>query len=303
VVTSTPVSEGSLLRDRLENDFKRFRRFLVQVLRNKMALAGLIIILTFLFLSVAAPLLVGPYPTQFQRMTPLEPPTSAHPLGTDRQGYDILTLLVYGGQISLLIGFTSSLVAMVLGTSVGLLAGYYGGVTDQTLSRATDFFLVIPWLPFVIVIVSILGRSLITLITAIAIVSWPTTARVIRSQVLSLKERMFVEGARAVGAQDSYIVRKHILPNVMPLVWAEAVLTVSTAIFTEAFLSFFGLGVEGGIISWGKMVNDSYTALAELSGMWWYYLPPGAFIALVILGFALLGYGLEEVFNPALKRR
>lgn len=275
----------------------------MQVLRNRLALAGVIIILFFVVLTLSAPLVVGPYPAADQGTTALLPPGPGHPLGTDRKGFDILTLLFYGGQISLLIGFSSSVVAMVLGTTVGLAAGYYGGATDQVLERFTDFFLVIPWLPFVIILVSVLGRSLEILILSIAIVSWPTTARVIRAQVLSLRERMFVERARAVGAGSMYIVRKHILPNVMPLVWAEAVLTISSAVFTEAFLSFFGLGVQGGIVSWGTMVNDSYIALAPFSGQWWYFLPPGLFITLVVLGFAMLGYGLEEIFNPALKRR
>jgi len=137
------------------------------------------------------------------------------------------------------------------------------------------------------------------------VVSWPTTARVIRSQVLTLKERKFVERARAIGANDFQILRKHILPNVMPLVWAEAVLTISSAVFTESFLSFFGLGPRGPnvIESWGTIVNEAYQYLALINGQWWYFLPPGLFITLVVLAFAMLGYGLEEVFNPSLRRR
>ncbi len=278
---------------------------MMQVVRNKLSFVGLMIILFFLFLSVLAPLLVGPYPTPLDKVTPLLPPSSAHPLGTDRQGYDLLTLDVYGGRISLLIGFTASLVAMVLGTTVGLVAGFYGGATDQTLARITDFFLVIPWLPFVIILVRVFEPKLSTIILAIAIVSWPTTARVIRSQVLSIKERLFIERARAVGAGKLYIIRKHVLPNVMPLVWAEAVLTISSAVFTEAFLSFFGLSSKeaGTIFSWGTLVNDSYNALATIQGMWWYFAPPGLMITVVVLGFAMLGYGLEEILNPSLKRR
>ncbi len=276
-----------------------------QVIHNKLSLAGLVIILFFVLLSTFAPVLVGPYPTPLDSVTPLLPPSSAHPLGTDRQGYDLLTLDVYGGRVSLLIGFASSLVAMVVGTAVGLIAGYYGGMTDTTLARVTDFFLVIPWLPFVIILVRVFNPSLLTIVMAIAVVSWPTTARVIRAQVLSIKERLFIERARAIGARRLHIIRKHVLPNVMPLVWAEAVLTISSAVFTEAFLSFFGLGQKGPgtIFSWGTLVNDSYNALAPYRGMWWYFLPPGIMITVVVLGFALLGYGLEEILNPSLKRR
>jgi peptide/nickel transport system permease protein len=297
------ASESSLLRERLEHDWQRFRKFLRQLLKNRLALAGLLIILSFTVLSFSAPLLVGPYPTYLQLTTPNLLPGNGHVLGTDWQGFDILTILVYGGQISLIIGFTASIVAMIAGTGVGLIAGYYGGYVDQTLARVTDFFLVIPWLPFVLILVMILGPSLGTIILAIAVVSWPTTARVIRSQVLTVKERQFIERSRAVGARSGYIVRKHILPNVMPLVWAEAVLTISNSVFTEAFLSFFGLGAKGVYTSWGTMVNESYLHGALLLGRWWYFAPPGLFITLLVLGFAMLGYGLEDILNPALKRR
>ncbi len=278
---------------------------MAEILRKKFALAGLIIILVFVFMALLAPVLVGPYQSSLQFTTPDQPPSSQHPLGTDESGKDILNLLVYGSRVSVLVGFAASFVAMVAGTALGLVAGYYGKVTDQLISRATDFFLVIPWLPFVLILVAVLGPSLQTIVFAIALVSWPTTARVIRSQVLTLKERQFIERARAVGAGKAYILRKHILPNVMPLVWAEAVLTVSSAVFTEAFLSFFGLGWSGigAIESWGQMVNNAYNQLAILRGQWWYFLPPGVFITLLVLGFAMLGYGIEEILNPALKRR
>ncbi len=298
-------STRSLLEERLRADLTRFQKFLLLVLRNRIALIGLIIVLVFVTFAVVAPVIVGPYPTQFDRdeePTPPAPPDAQHLLGTDRQGYDILTILVYGSRVSLLVGFLSASVAMLLGTSVGLVGGFYGRQVDQLLARATDFFLVIPWLPFVIVLSVIMGPSLNTTVIAISVVSWPTTARIVRSQVLSLRERLFVERARAIGAGDSHILWRHILPNVMPLVFAQGVLTISTAIFTEAFLSFFGLGPKD-TISWGTMIEDSYTSLAMLRGMWWYFGPPGISITLVVLGFSMLSYALEEVLNPRLKRR
>lgn len=267
-----------------------------------MALTGLVIVSVFLAFAIIAPVIVGPYPSQFDRDFPLQPPSDEHRLGTDRQGFDILTILVYGSRVSLLVGFLSAAVAMLLGTSVGLVAGFYGRHVDQLLSRATDFFLVIPWLPFVIVLSVILGPSLTTTVIAISVVSWPTTARIVRSQVLSLRERLFVERARAIGAGNRHILWRHILPNVMPLVFAQGVLTISTAIFTEAFLSFFGLGPRG-TISWGTMIEDAYTSLAMLRGMWWYFGPPGISITLVVLGFSMLSFALEEILNPRLKRR
>jgi peptide/nickel transport system permease protein len=299
------MSQRGLLEERLLHDLERLRKFLIQLFRHKMALAGLVIIVFFVIMSIAAPLIAGPYPTPDEATFPLQAPSAAHPLGTDAFGFDVFTLLMYGGRVSLLIAFIASGVAMVVGTGVGLAAGYYGRIADQVLSRATDFFLVIPWLPFVIVLVTILGSSLWTIIAAVAVVSWPTTARVIRAQVLTLKERRYVERARAIGADDFHILWKHILPNVMPLVWAEAVLTISGAVFTEAFLAFFGLGWKGpgSTASWGTMVNDAFTSLASFSGLWWYFLPPGIFITIVVLGFAMLGYGLEDIMNPALRRR
>ncbi len=301
-VDATSEETYSLFRERLNANLDRGKRVIVQVLKKKLSLVGLLIILFFVCLALFAPWIVGPYQSALNLAADNQPPSAQHILGTDGTGHDIWNLLVYGTQVDLIVGFAASLAAMLLGTSVGLVAGYYGRMTDQFLSRITDFFLVIPWLPFVLVLVVILTPSLGTIVFAIALVSWPTTARVIRSQVLSLKERQFIERARAVGASRAYIIAKHILPNVMPLVWAEAVLTVSSAIFTEAFLSFFGLGPPG-VETWGQMVNFAYTANAMISGQWWWFAPPGIFITVLVLGFAMLGYGIEEILNPALKRR
>lgn len=302
VATPTSDEAYSLFRERLQANLVRGRKTLVAILKNKLSLAGLFIIFFFVILAIFAPVLVGPYQSFLTLSDNNLPPSSQHLLGTDNNGKDILNVLVYGSQISLLVGFIASGAAMLLGTSLGLVAGYYGKITDQVLSRITDFFLVVPWLPFVLVIVSVLHATLATVVFAIALVSWPTTTRVIRSQVLSLKERQFIERARAVGAGKGYILARHILPNVMPLVWAEAVLTVSSAIFTEAFLSFFGLG-PAGIETWGEMVNRAYVNNAMLTGRWWWFAPPGICITLLVLGFAMLGYGIEEILNPALKRR
>jgi len=293
---------SSLVWEKLETDLARFRKFLRSLLRNRIALAGLVVVAFFGVLAVVGPVLVGPYPTTFDKDDPLLEPSDRHLLGTDIQGFDNLVILVYGSRISLIIGLVSASVAMVVGTLIGLVGGFYGGALDQMFARFTDFFLVIPWLPFAIVLSVILGPGLTTTITAIAIVSWPTTARIVRSQVLSLRERLFIERARAIGAGSGHILFRHILPNVMPLVFAQAILTISVAIFTEAFLSFFGLGPPG-TISWGKMIEDSWSALALLRGMWWYFGPPGLSITLVVLGFSMLSYGLEEVLNPRLKRR
>ena len=175
---ATPGSESySLFRERLLLDLSRGKKMLLQILRNKLSLAGVVIILFFVCMALFATLLVGPYQSALNLASDNEPPSAQHLLGTDGTGHDILNLLVYGTQVDLIVGFAASLAAMILGTTVGLVAGYYGRVTDQVLSRMTDFFLVIPWLPFVLVLVSILEPSLATIVFAIALVSWPTTAR------------------------------------------------------------------------------------------------------------------------------
>ncbi len=305
VTASVPstIDSYSLFRERTLATLRRGTKVLREIIRNKLSLVGLIIIVIFIFMAIFAPQLVGPYQSKLNLGPQDQPPSAQHLLGTDDIGQDVLNVLVYGSRISLIVGFVASFVAMVLGTALGLISGYYGKITDQVLSRITDFFLVIPWLPFVLVIVAILQPSLFTIVMAIALVSWPTTTRVIRSQVLSLKERQFIERAKAVGAGKTYILARHILPNVMPLVWAEAVLTVSSAIFTEAFLSFFGLGPQNTYETWGQMVNFAYIHFAIQKGQWWYFGPPGILITVLVLGFAMLGYGIEEVMNPALKRR
>ena len=196
----------------------------------------------------------------------------------------------------------ATLISVLVGAMIGLAAGYFGKITDEVLMRTTDFFLVLPWFPLMIVVMAILGQEFIWVVVVIGLTSWPSTARIVRSQVLTIKERQFIVRAKCVGAGDSHIIRTHIMPNVLPLIFANTVLLIAVAIFSEAFLDFFGLG-DPTVISWGAMLEAAYDGQAFLSGAWWWIAAPGAAIVLLVLSFSLVGYAIDDVLNPKLRRR
>lgn len=237
--------------------------------------------------------------------TPLPPGTypSGHHyiLGTDFRGGDILTQLLWGTQVAFIVGVLAAAFAVGLGTFIGLIAGYYGKLIDSLLMRMTDIFLVLPFLPIVLVLAAILRPSIWIIILVLGIVGWPGIARVIRAQVLTLKERPFVDAARVTGASDFRIIFNHIAPNVLPFSFLFMTLGVAGAIVTEAFLSFLGLG-DATKISWGGMLSTVLTFGGALTA-WWWLLPPGLAITVVSLGFYLLGRGFDEIVNPRLRRR
>ncbi len=229
----------------------------------------------------------------------LAPPDSQHLLGRDDAGKDVLSQLIYGARISLLVGFTSSFASMFIGSAVGLIAGYYGGRISNLLMRFVDFLMVIPDLPLMLVIISVWGRGLWKIILVISVLYWTYTARLVRSQVLSIKERQFVLRARALGASHARIILRHILPQVVPLIIAEAVLDISASIIAESSLSFLGLG-DPTLVSWGMMLNFAFErAVSRMA--WWFLLPPGFAIVWVSLTIILIGNALEEIVNPRLK--
>ena len=222
-------------------------------------------------------------------------------LGTDFIGHDILTLVFYGTQIAFLVGILAALFGVGIGTIVGLVAGYYGKVIDTLLMRTTDIFLVLPFLPVVLILDSILRPSIWTIIMVLSLLGWPPIARVIRAQVLSLKERPFVDAARVSGASDLRLIFLHIAPNVLPFSFLYMSLSVAGAIITEAALSFLGLG-DVTVVSWGGILSNVLTQGGALA-YWWWLLPPGLCITLLSLGFYLLGRGFDEIINPRLRRR
>jgi peptide/nickel transport system permease protein len=222
-------------------------------------------------------------------------------LGTDEYGRDIFTQLAWGTRVSLLVGLLASFVAIAIGLVVGLLAGYMGRLVDEILMRTTDLLLVLPSLPLLIILAALLGPSIWNIIAILAILSWPGFARIIRSQVLTLRERSFIEASRAAGSGVGHIIRKHIVPNVMGLTYVNLALTVPSAIVTEAALAFLGLR-DPTVISWGAMLNDINANQTAVTN-WWWILPPGLSIALLSLSFILIGYALDEMLNPKLRMR
>jgi len=229
-------------------------------------------------------------------------PSEFPPLGTDNLGRSVWAQFVWGARISLLVGLAATLIAIVIGSVVGILAGFYSGIGSSLLMRLTEWFLVIPFLPLAIVLAAILGPSVQNIILVIGITSWPSTARLVRAQVLTLKERLYVERSRALGASNRHLMGRHIFPNVSPIILANLTLTVPIAILSETTLSFLGLG-DPIRASWGKMLDEAFSAGALSRNAWWYYLPPGLGIMAVVIAFTLIGSALEEIFDPRLRER
>lgn len=299
---ATIAKESKALRRALSR--RRTQLFVQQMVQNRMAMAGVIIIALFVVMAVFGPLF-RPFDSTMiasSRTEVFNAPSWAHPLGTDNLGRDVLGYLMSGARSSLFVGITATIISMVLGTLIGIVAGYVGGAVDNLLMRITDFFLVLPWLPFCMVLAAILGNSMWNIILVIGLTGWSSTARIIRAQALSVKEQQYVERTVSVGAGKWHVMFRHILPNVFPLVFSEAILIVSSSILTETSLAFLGLG-DPTNPSWGTMLNDAYSTGAMTNGAWWYFITPGLCVILVALGFTLMGYAFDEILNPKLKKR
>ena len=280
------------------------RGFLSRLVRRPMGVIGLGMLVVAVLVAVLAGFL-APYDPYVHVHVGIEDvyqrPSAAHLLGTDDGGNDVLSALIYGARVSLIVGFAAALMTVLIGGVIGLVAGYRGGWVSTVLMRFTDFVLVIPDLALQIVIVAIIGPSLLIIILVIGGLGWTSAARLVRSQTLSVRERMFVMRARAIGAGDLHIVWRHVLPQILPLMLATMVLAVSLAILAESSLAFIGLG-DPTVISWGQMLNFAFGRGAVSAGAWWALLPPGFATVWVVLGTTLLGTALEDVLNPRLKR-
>jgi peptide/nickel transport system permease protein len=294
-------------RMRLRNTLDFARRYA----QRKDGVVGAAILLVFAVLALAPQLFVGPLQTVTTATgASLDPPSATHLFGTDEVGRDMLNLTVHGARISMTIGLLATLITIFFGAVIGIVSGYVGGRSDQVLMRLTDFFLVLPTFVLAIVlapiILDIVGTdaelfgiraTLLVIIVVIGLTSWASMARIIRSQTLSVKERMFVDRARVIGGSRAHIMRRHILPNVVNLIVANAVLTFAGAIFTETTLSFIGLG-DPFQPSWGQLLNAAQEAGAPGLGAWWYIVPPAVCVVVVILAFTLVGNALDDVLNP-----
>lgn len=276
---------------------KRSRRRLS--LADKLGRVGAAIVAFLLLTAVFAPLL-APYDPAERVGRPFLPPSAEHLLGTNDVGQDLLSELIFGARVSLTVGIVAALVAMLIGTTVGILAGYYPKRLGSVLMRFVDVVLILPFLPLLIVLAAYLGRSLTNTIIVIAVLIWAAPARIIRSQVMSLRSREYVLASRSIGAPDRWVILRHILPRTALLATGSFVRAVSGAILLEAALSFLGLG-DPIQKSWGSILFWAQSRGAFLTPAWkWWVLPPGLAIMLASLGFALIAFAVEERINPKL---
>jgi peptide/nickel transport system permease protein len=280
----------------------KFYEFFQLLFGHPMGLAGVAIITLFLIMAFFAPFLGTVDPSASGDVDNLlSPPSSQFWFGTDDLARDVYSQIIYGSRISLTIGFVAALITVFSGTFIGLIAGYYGKLLDEVLMRIVDFFMMLPELPLMIVLAAVLGPSMWNIIMVVSLVSWPTTARIVRSQVLSLKERPFVESSRCIGASNFQLMFVEILPNVVPLMFAQAVIMITEAIYAEAVLSFLGLG-DPTTISWGMMLNFVFESGVIAESYWW-VVPPIVSIVALIVSFSLLGTAVSDILEPGYKEK
>jgi peptide/nickel transport system permease protein len=271
---------------------------------SRQGVIGLAVLALFILMAICAPLLadvreLNPVFARAQGNPQWAPPSEFLPLGTDYIRRSVWAQFVWGSRVSLFVGLAATVLTIFIGSVVGIISGFAGGRVDAALMRVTEWFLVIPFLPLAIVLASILGRSVWNIIFVIGVTSWPSTARLVRAQVLTVKQRLFVDRARSLGARGYHIVGRHILPNVSGLILANATLAVPISILTETTLAFLGLG-DPSSASWGKTLEEAFNNGAMTRNAWWYFLPAGLGILAVVLAFTLIGRTLEEIANPRL---
>jgi peptide/nickel transport system permease protein len=293
------------LWDRYQYRLEKVRDTWRVIFANDMAKVGGVILLAFVVMALFAPAIAPHNP--HERVTTEAggwqkdlPPSLSYPLGTTGEAYPLFSRLVYGSRVAFLVGLLTAVIVAGVGTLVGMVAGYHGGYVEDALMRVVDTAYGLPFLPFVIVLIMILGRGYLSIILAISIILWRGTARVIRSEVVSIKEQPMIDAAVASGASDLRIIFHHILPKVLPITMLYAVFAIGWAIIAEAGLSFIGFG-DASKISWGLILNNAHTGNALLQGMWIWIVAPGLCIVLFVLSTYFISQGIEEVVNPQLR--
>lgn len=314
-MTAATLSD-SVARARWRHQLERLRVGTVRFFKRRDGFIGGVILILFVVVAAFPDLFVGPLETVVTSTGErFDPPSATHLFGTDRQGRDMLNLTVHGTRVSMIIGLMATAITVFIGALLGIVSGFVGGRTDAVLMRVTDFFLVLPTFVLALILAPILIEligsqaelfgmrvTLLVIVIVIGITSWAATARIIRSQTLSLRERAFVDRARVVGADSGWIMSRHILPNVVNLIVANTVLTFSGAVLTETTLSFIGLG-DPFQPSWGQLLNQAQSDGAASLGAWWVVAPPGIAIVLIVLAFTLVGGALDDILNPKLRGR
>lgn len=284
----------------------RWKIWLKRLWKSKTGTVGLLIIFIVSFIAILAPVLAPFNPNEIDPTKMLVPPfwseggSIEHLLGTDNLGRDILSRIIYGSQVSLLVGISSVFLAGILGVFIGLISGYYGGLLDTILMRIVDAFLAIPNILFALVFLAVFGPSVVTLIFVLGITNWVSYARIVRGETLSVKEREFVKAAQSIGVKNMVIIMRHVLPNVISSFIVISTLSVATTIIMEASLSFLGLGIQPPTVSWGGILSDGRDYLAT---SWWLATFPGLAITITVLGIIFLGDWLRDILDPRTKGR
>ena len=287
IFSETRSSSSARLRARF---WSRFRR-------HRMAMASLVFLVVIVLLAIAAPWVTQHSPTDIQSGLSRAAPSAEHILGGDIAGRDVWSRVVYGGRVSLSVGLVAVSISILIAVLLGTLAGYYGGSVDMIIMRITDIVMLFPVLIMIMAVVSILGPNIFNVMAVIGLFGWPSSARLVRGQILTVREWDFVMAARCLGVLDRNIMFKHILPHVLALLLVAATFGVASAILSEAGLSFLGLGVLPPTPSWGNMLNGAQS-IYILERHWWIWVPPGMAILLTVLAINFVGDGLRDAFDP-----
>lgn len=269
-----------------------------RVARHHLALAGLIILIPMFFCALFAPLIAPHDPIEPDIKNILAGPSFAHPFGTDTLGRDVLSRVIYGTRISLLVGFVSVGIAILIGMILGAISGYYGGIIDEVMMRFVDLMMCFPTFFLILAVIAILEPSIWNIMIVIGLTSWMNTARLVRAEILSIKNKEYVMAAKAQGLGESRIIFRHVLPNAVSPVYVVATLGIGGAILTESALSFLGIGVQPPTPSWGNILTQ---AKDNIEVAWWLSLYPGLAIFFTVMGYNLLGEGLRDIFDPRRK--
>ncbi len=301
-VTITPSKQKGKLNQWLENNESRIHDFKYSVklfFKSPLAVLGLVIVLVFVLMAIFAPYLTS-YPDNYRNWDDmLKPPGPEHPFGTDNMGGDVLSRVIWGSRISLTVGVMVVVSAFIIGSVLGSLSSYFGGIIDEVVMRVTDVFLAFPALILCMVACAALGRSLENMMLAMAITWWPTYARIVRGQSLVIREQKYIEAARAIGGKDGHIILRHLLPNSLSPLIVQASMDFGNVILTAAALSFIGFGAPPGTAEWGRMVSDGASYMMSSP---WIVLFTGLTILVVCLGFNLLGDGIRDIIDPKMRR-
>lgn len=277
-----------------------FQAMVARFLRHRLAVAGLLVLMCIGTVVLLAPWIAphDPYETDYAAFS--APPSSAHPLGTDSIGRDVLARLLYGGRVSLSVGLVATSIGVLIGVPLGLLAGFRGGIVDAFIMRTADTFMSVPAIMLILVLVAVIGPNIWSVMFVLGVLGWPHFARLIRGGVLVTREREFVQAAHVIGASNLTIMFKHILPNAIAPVLVAATFRMAQAILLEASLSFLGMGVQPPQASWGNMLHDAQS-ITTLSQMPWMWVPPGLAIIISVLAINFVGDGLRDALDPKMK--